>query len=146
MSKSCQTALFVLEWPQTFSPNATLWKWKTEKQETPCSLKYCHVSVLLSVPFSLQKQSPSSSRVLTQQCFISHSCCGFSGLAEIFFPPTQGPISTGTRRERECEDLMLPFCAWGRKWHLSLPLTGFYLALSVHRGVGCAPRWLQGEQ
>lgn len=58
MTKSCHTTLFVWEWPRTLSPYATLWKWKAEKQEIPYSFKYCHSSVLLSVTFSLQKQTP----------------------------------------------------------------------------------------
>lgn len=45
----------------------------------------------------------------------------------------------GTRlsedRERESMRIScLPFCTWGRKWHLSLPLTGFHMAPSMCRG------------
>ena len=58
MSKSCHTTLFVVEWPKTFSPSAPRRKCKIEKQETPYKLKHCHISLLLSVTFIQQKQTP----------------------------------------------------------------------------------------
>lgn len=64
MSKSCHTTLFVVEWPKTFSPSAPRRKCKIEKQETPYKLKHCHISLLLSVTFIQQKQTP-----LRLQCF-----------------------------------------------------------------------------
>lgn len=104
MTKSCHTTLFVWEWPRTFSPYATLWKWKAEKQEIPYSFKYCHSSVLLSVTFSLQKQTPLQRKSFhTTVLYFSLMLC-LPGAGR-HLPPTQGPISAGIGREREQEAL-----------------------------------------
>lgn len=133
MSKSCHTTLFVLEWPQTFSPCATLWKWEAEKQETPYNPKYCHISVLLAVTFILQKQTPLQLQSFhTIVLYFSLMLC-LLGAGRNLPPSYSGPVSARIGRE-SVRISCLPFCTWGRKWHLSLPLTGFHMAPSMCRG------------
>jgi len=133
MSKSCHTTLFVWEWPQTFPPHATLWKWKAEKQETPYSLKYWHISVFLSVTFILRKQTPLQLQSFhTAGLYFSLMLC-LLGAGRNLPPSYSGTHRRGIRTE-SMRIACLPFRAWGRKWHLSLPVIGFTWSHLCARG------------